>query len=190
VVPLTLETERLQLRPLSIDDVDELAPLHAEETFWRFPLGRGQTYEETRAFVEAQLERYAVDPAAVSAVVERSTGRLTGWGGLAVPHFLPEVLPAVEVGWRFGRAWWGRGYATEVGAAGVRYGFEQLDLDRIISIYEPPNTASGRVMDRLGFGFDHAADHPRTGAPLHVRSLTREAWEKLDAEGTWPRRPA
>ncbi len=73
-----------------------------------------------------------------------------GWLGLAVPHFLPEILPAVEVGWRLGERFRGQGYATEGAAAAVRYGFEELGLDRLVSIFEPANVASGRVMEKLG----------------------------------------
>jgi RimJ/RimL family protein N-acetyltransferase len=59
----------------------------------------------------------------VSAVVVGDTGELAGWAGLSVPTFLPEVLPAIEVGWRLGVQFRGRGYATEAGSEWVRYGF-------------------------------------------------------------------
>jgi RimJ/RimL family protein N-acetyltransferase len=70
---------------------------------------------------------------------------------LSIPTFLPEVLPAVEVGWRLGERHRGHGFATEAGRAWVRYGFEELRLESIVSIYEPENIASGAVMRRLGF---------------------------------------
>jgi deoxyribonuclease V len=163
---------------LRLDDLDELAVLHAEESFWRYPFGRGLTRDETRAFVERQIERSATDPAVVMAAVERRTGELMGWMGLSVPRFLPEILPAVEVGWRLGERWWGRGLATEGGAASLRYGFEQLGLDEIVSIYQPGNVASGRVMDHLGLTLCQVTTHPEIGVALHVRSLTCERWEQ------------
>ncbi|WP_237552257.1 GNAT family N-acetyltransferase [Streptomyces sp. SID5789] len=49
---------------------------------------------------------------------------MAGFTGLSVPNYLPEVLPAVEVGWRLGRAHWGQGMATEAAAAALRFGFE------------------------------------------------------------------
>ena len=61
------------------------------------------------------------------------------------------MLPSVEVGWRLAPAARGRGLATEAGAAAVRYGFTDGGLDRIVSIYEPENVPSGKVMERLGF---------------------------------------
>lgn len=169
----TLRTERLVLRPLAMDDLDALAALHSEESFWRYPLRRAQARDETEAFITRTMERY-VDPGlAVSAVVVGDTSELAGWAGLAVPTFLPEILPAVEVGWRLGEQFRGHGYATEAGGAWVRFGFDTLGLERIVSIYEPDNVASGAVMRRLGFEFERATVHPELVVPLHVMSLSR-----------------
>ena len=174
--PPTLETARLILRPLVEDDLDALTALHAEESFWWFPLQRGMTADETRAFMDRVRERTEADGVAMSAAVIKETGELAGWLGLAVPHFLPEILPAVEVGWRLGERFRGRGYATEGAAAAIGYGFDVLDLDRVVSIFDPANVASGRVMEKLGFEFERETCDPRTGAPLLVRDLTRARW--------------
>jgi RimJ/RimL family protein N-acetyltransferase len=128
---------------LALDDVDELAALHAQESFWRYPFGRGWSRAETESFLQRQIERYRDPGKALSAVVIGETGDLAGWAGLSIPTFLPEILPAVEVGWRLGEQYRGRGVATEAGAAWVRHGFEELGLDAIVSIYLPENTASG-----------------------------------------------
>ncbi len=69
-----------------------------------------------------------------------------------------------------------RGYATEAAAAALRWGFEELGLDEIVSIYEPDNLPSGRVMDRLGFGPGSATTGPERGHPLLVRRLTSGDW--------------
>ena len=172
----TLTTDRLVLRPLAMDDLVDLAALHAEESFWRYPYGRGWSRSETMAFLERTIERYEDPGIAVSAVMVADTGELAGWAGLAVPTFLPEILPAVEVGWRLGERFWGRGFATEAGRAWVRHGFEELGLDAIVSIFEPENTASGAVMHRLGFTLERETTHPTHLVQVHVMSLTRNAW--------------
>ena len=173
----TLTTDRLLLRPFTADDFDSLNELHAEESFWWFPLRRAMTPEETSAFLARVMGQYesATDPS-LHAVIESATGALAGWGGLSVPSFLPEVLPAVEVGWRLGSMFRGRGYATELGAAALRWGFTGLGLEKIISIFEPENHASGRVMDHLGFHPELETTHPAFGVPLLVRTLTAEQW--------------
>ncbi len=178
----TLTTERLVLRPFTEADLEALVPLQAEASFWWYPLRRGMTAEETAAFLERVISRYDDDGFGLEAVIERSTGELVGWAGLAVPHFLPEVLPSVVVGWRLAPGARGRGLATEAGAAAVRYGFTDGGLDRIVSIYEPENVPSGQVMVRLGFTHFLTTRGPRGGL-LDVTELTRHRWEALGAHG-------
>jgi RimJ/RimL family protein N-acetyltransferase len=177
-----LTTERLVLRPFAEGDLDALVPLHAEESFWWYPLRRGMTAEESAAFLERVIARYDDDGFGLEAVIDRSSGDLIGWAGLAVPHFLPQVLPSVEVGWRLAPAARGRGLATEAGAAAVRYGFTDGGLERIVSIYEPENVPSGKVMDRLGFTRFLTTSGPR-GELLHVTELSRTQWEAQGDHG-------
>lgn len=171
-----LTTDRLVLRPLAMGDLDDLAALHAEESFWRYPFGRAWSRSETESFLERTIEHYRDPGVAVSAVIVADTGELAGWAGLSIPTFLPEILPAVEVGWRLGERHRGHGFATEAGRAWVRYGFEDLRLESIVSIYEPENSASGAVMRRLGLSLERETSHPTHGVRLHVMSLSHYAW--------------
>lgn len=174
----TLITERLILRPLSMSDLEDLATLHAEESFWRYPYGRGFSRDETEQFLERTIERYDDPGMAVSAVVVAESMELAGWAGLSVPTFLTEILPAVEVGWRLGEQYRGYGYATEAGLAWIRFGFDELALDRLVSIYEPENEASGAIMRRLGFTLDGQFTHPELGVALHVTSQSADQWSR------------
>jgi RimJ/RimL family protein N-acetyltransferase len=172
----TLLTERLVLRPFHASDLNGLADLHAEESFWRYPLGRGQTKAETEAFLTRVLMQYSEVRIGVCAVIVADSGELAGWAGLSVPAFLPEILPAVEVGWRLGERYRGLGYSSEAGRAWVRFGFEERKLESIVSIYEPDNEASGRVMTKLGFTLQRETTHPAYGVPLHVMVRERSSW--------------
>ena len=178
----TLTTARLILRPLAPGDLDELEVLHAEESFWWYPFRRGMTREQTAAFLARVVERYDSDGFGIEAAIDRESGVMMGWAGLAVPHFLPEILPAVEVGWRFGEAYRGRGLATEAGAAALSWGFTAGGLDRIVSIYEPANVASGRVMERLGFT-PWLTTTGNLGEEVVVMELTRTEWEEGGSDG-------
>jgi RimJ/RimL family protein N-acetyltransferase len=84
-----------------------------------------------------------------NAVVERSTGRLVGRAGL----WFPEGWPGLEVGWVLARHAWGRGYATEAGAAWRDWAFDMLGADDLISVIHPENTVSIRVAERIGHVF-------------------------------------
>ncbi len=178
-----LTTDRLVLRPFVPADIDELAVIHAEESFWWYPLRGGMSKAQTEGFLERVIARYESDGFGVEAALDRESGAMIGWAGLAVPHFLPEILPAVEVGWRLARGFWGRGLATEAGAAALRWGFTEGGLNRIVSIYEPENAASGRVMERLGFTHWLSTREANHGEEVDVKELTRERWEELQAHG-------
>ena len=179
----TLTTARLVLRPFSRADLDALVPIHSEPSFWWYPLRSAMSEDETAAFLARVIERYDTDGFGVEALVDRESGALIGWAGLAVPHFLPEILPAVEVGWRLAASHRGRGLATEAGSAAVRWGFTEGGLERIVSIYEPENAASGRVMKKLGFTHCLTTKGRLHGEQIDVLELTRDRWRELGAHG-------
>lgn len=153
-------TDRLVLRRFRADDLDELAAVFANEEVWRFPLGRGLTRAETEGFLGRQIASWEGCGFGLWAVVERSTSRLVGFVGLSVPGFLPEILPAVEVGWRLHPDVWGRGYATEGAAAALHEASTTLGLDVVCSVPQKGNTASVRVCERLGLRLVREVDIP------------------------------
>lgn len=157
-----ITTERLELRRFRRDDLDELAEVFANVEVWRFPFGRGLTGVETAGFLDRQIASWEGCGFGLWAVVERSTARLVGFVGLSVPHFLPEILPAVEVGWRLHPDVWGRGYATEAARAALHEASATLGLDVVCSVPETRNTASVRVCERLGLRFVREVDIPAT----------------------------
>src|SRR5688572_19862545 len=99
-----------------------------------------------------------------------------GFAGLSQPLFLPEVLPAVEVGWRFAHDHWGQGYATESGRAALEHGFASVGLDRVIGIVNAENAASNRVMVKLGMVVDRDTVHPTAGVAVRVWGIARDRW--------------
>jgi RimJ/RimL family protein N-acetyltransferase len=143
-------TDRLDLRRFRPSDVDELTPVFAQDEVWRYPYGRGMSRDETEAFVGSQLAHWDEHRFGLWVAGERATGRTVGYAGLAIPTFLPEILPAVEVGWRFEPAVWGRGYATQAATAALDEAFTTLGLDEVCSLPQVDNPASCRVADRLG----------------------------------------
>ena len=86
-----------------------------------------------------------------------------GFVGLAFHNFEAHFTPAVEVGWRLARNYWGRGFASEAARAAVDDGFDRVALKEIVSFTVPENKRSVRVMQRLGMTHDPADDfdHPR-----------------------------
>src|SRR4030095_16482069 len=126
LAPMTKEllpdvrTERLDLRRFHLEDLDELATVFAQRAVWQCPHGGGMTRDETRGFLERQIAHREEHGFALWAARTLDDRALIGFVGLSVPGFLPEILPAVEVGWRLAPAAWGQGLAHGGAAAGPR----------------------------------------------------------------------
>jgi ribosomal-protein-alanine N-acetyltransferase len=81
----------------------------------------------------------------------RSTGALVGRGGLSRVQIVGQER--LEIGWVLLRSFWGQGYATEIGRAGLAFAFEELGAEEVVSVAETRNARSRAVMERLGFRY-------------------------------------
>ncbi len=102
---------------------------------------------EPRAIVERLRRQFEARRMGRFVVLHRVTGEKLGWCGLRW-NAAEEVA---DLGYRFCRRYWGQGFATESSEASIRYGFEELGLDRIVAHAMKANVASVRVLERLGF---------------------------------------
>ena len=142
---MRLSTERLVLRPPTLDDLPawHATFMDAEEVWYGAPRA---TIDENRQKLERQIahhERYRFGTCAADL---RSTGETIGAAGL---QYL-EGGPEIEVGYRFLKDHWNNGYATEAAAASIAYGFDELDLERIVAVALESNVASRRVLEKCG----------------------------------------
>jgi RimJ/RimL family protein N-acetyltransferase len=139
-----IETERLLLRPVRVDDVDDLVAMHAD------PLTRrvfGETArDEVEEWVERSLREWRERGHGRLAIVDRESGTFLGRSGL---RFWPE-FDEVEVGWVLVPAARGRGVATEAGRASIEWGFRDFALPYVTAMIAPDNDASTAVARRLG----------------------------------------
>jgi RimJ/RimL family protein N-acetyltransferase len=159
-----IETERLRLRRWRDSDLPMLARWNADARFMRH-MGRGPLSSDESAAALLRYQRHwAKHGFGIFAVEDRATGALIGRAG---PQF-HRLWPAdPEVGWGFDPEWWGKGLATEAGAACVKWAFRNLEISRLVSITTRENVASRRVMEKLGFSlFDEVVD-----LMLHVSLL-------------------
>lgn len=174
---VTLETPRLILRRWREADVAPMAAVNADPEVMRWIRdGSVRDEQQTRAGIRAWEGEWESRGFGLFAVEVRSTGELAGFTGLSVPAFLPEVLPAVEVGWRLGRSHWGQGLATEAAVAAVRFGFDERGLERIVSIAQVGNDASERIMTKLGMHPARETVNPTSGRRVRVFELSSEQY--------------
>jgi RimJ/RimL family protein N-acetyltransferase len=96
------------------------------------------------------------------AVEVEGVAPFVGFVGLNVPRFEPGW---VEIGWRLAREHWGHGYASEAAREVLRFGFEELELDEIVSFTSTINLPSRRVMERIGMTHDPSRDFDHPNVP-------------------------
>ncbi|MGW4701203.1 GNAT family N-acetyltransferase [Streptomyces sp. NPDC004285] len=165
-------TPRLLLRRWSDDDLVPMAEINADPEVMRW-IGDGSVRdpEQTADAVERYEEEWDEEGFGIFAVELLGSGELIGFAGLSVPDFLPEVLPAVEIGWRLGRPYWGQGYASEAAHAVLEFALQDRGLDRVIAITHAGNRASENVIRKLGMVPERETSHPVFGLPLNVYAI-------------------
>ncbi len=147
----TIETERLTMRGFTPDDLDRLAEVLSDPQVMRYmPGGRPLSREKAKANLRFILRHWDEHGFGWWAIINRADARLTGWCGLTYVDELSET----EVAYLFDRPYWGQGIGTEAAHASLRYGFEELKLDRIIALAVPENVGSWRVMEKNGLNFE------------------------------------
>ena len=170
---MKLVTERLLLRPWRAEDVDALTEIHADAEVMRW-LGGARDRDRTADIVERWTHGLELRGFGFLAAEDRRDGELLGMIGLSVPEFLPEILPAVEVGWRLRRDRWGLGLATEGARACVGHAFGALEIERLVAICQRENAASRRVAEKLGMRLERETVVPGDGTPIVLYALERE----------------
>jgi RimJ/RimL family protein N-acetyltransferase len=179
---LQLRTARLLLRRWRQIDREPFANLNADPVVMEhFPgvLSRAES-DAMVDRIEAQFDEVGYGLWAVETPDEAP---FIGFVGLSVPKFQAHFMPAVEIGWRLDRTYWGRGFATEAARAALADGFGRVGLTEIVSFTAPANVRSVRVMERLGMTHNPADDfeHPTLpeGHRLRRHVLYRLSRERL-----------
>jgi RimJ/RimL family protein N-acetyltransferase len=163
-----IETERLRLRRLREHDRDTVARWNADPAFTRHLAGV-QTRAESDEGFDRWQRHWDAHGFGLLAVEWAETGELIGRTG---PQYHSAWPHDPEIGWALDPAWWGRGIATEAGAASVAWSFGGLGFVRVVSITTEENRASRRVMAKLGFRLLERV--PSRWGELWVHALDRE----------------
>jgi RimJ/RimL family protein N-acetyltransferase len=154
---IILETSRLILRHLVMDDLDELFALYRDPEIRRyFPEGV-LTLEETREELEWHMHGHPRHPElGLWATVHKETGMFIGRCGL-LPWEIDGRLE-IEIAYLLDKSFWGQGLATEAARGIMDYGFEKLGFSRLICLIDPDNIASQRVAEKIGMTLERKVD--------------------------------
>ncbi len=176
----TVHTDRLTLRPFTLDDVAQLRPLVGEKEIAATTMTIPHPYPDGEAerWIGTHQPRFEEGKAATFAVTLRESGELIGAIGLSIKREHSHA----EMGYWIGKPYWNKGYATESTQALLQYGFETLGLNRIFAHHMTKNPPSGRVMQKIGMTFEGTLpQHIRKGdgfEDLALYGITRNQYDK------------
>ncbi len=167
----TLHTERLTLRPLSLEDWEAYAAAWADPRLTAFIGGQPRTRTESWGKFLQGIGLWPLFGYGYWSFVDSASGAFLGNGGLAsFERGIPELEGYPEAGWAFVPDAWGRGLATEAMAAILAWADKALGRPEIRCIIDPGNTASQRVAAKLGFEAMGEVDFPPGRTELYRRT--------------------
>ena len=175
----TLETDRLILRQLTVDDLEDVFayasdPLVARYVTWE----PHRSLDDSRFYIDLVLAKYRAGEVASWGLIHRRDRRLIGTGGF---QWWNQTHASAEIGYVLARAYWGRGLMTEAVREFIRFGFDEMDLNRIEACHDTANPASGRVMEKAGMTREgtrrEAVFLKGDFRDLHIYSILRREFE-------------
>ncbi len=149
---LILQTERLRLRPFSLDDALNVQKLAGDKNIAQTTLLIPHPYKDGDAeiWINTHKPMLGKGKSVTYAIVVKNTDDLIGAIGLT----LSQEYDHAEMGYWIGAPFWGKGYCTEAARGILKYGFEELKLNRIFAHHMTNNPASGKVMEKIGMLYE------------------------------------
>jgi len=156
-VAIILETARLLLRHLDMNDVEALYAFYQDIEIRRYFPDGVLSYDDTREELEWYMNGHPQYPKlGLWATVHKPSGKFIGRCGL-LPWEIDGKLE-IEIAYLLGKEFWHQGFATETAQGIMSYGFEKLHLTRLICMMHPENIASQKVAERIGMKFENQVD--------------------------------
>jgi RimJ/RimL family protein N-acetyltransferase len=161
-----IETARLYLRQFTLNDLDDLYRIYSDAEIMKY-IGKGvRTRAETESAIHNILKHWEQNNFGMWAVVHKTDCKTIGRCGLC---FLDKT-PEVELGYALDKFYWNQGLATEASLASLNYGFEILQLEKIVAIARPENIASQRVMQKVGMKYEKNARYYESDVVYYSKS--------------------
>jgi len=167
-MPVTLHTPRLQLRPHALSDAAFMVRLNSDPEVVRYTGDGPLDLPGARGVVRYLHEKQ--HPFGMARLLVLRDGHPIGWCGLR--RLSLEETP--DLGYRFLRSAWGKGYATEASVAVLDHGFSVPDIHTVRAEADARNPASIRVMERLGMTIQGPFEDDE--GPYITATLTRSDW--------------
>lgn len=144
-----IETERLNLKPLAIDDSHSLLEIFSDPEVMRYwNTAPWTTIQDAIDFINKSNDSMLRQESLILGVYLKSTGELAG---KCMLFSYDQESKRAETGFGLGRSCWGKGYISEAGEALIQYGFDSLGLRRVEAEIDPNNQSSAKALKKLGF---------------------------------------
>lgn len=163
-----IETERLILRPMNCEDIESVYEMRRDKEIMRFIREPVTDQREAENWINLISSRWTKDRIGFCSLIEKESGKFAGWCGL----WQLKESGEIEVGYAITKKFWGKGYASESAEAFLEYGFNELNLEKIVAVARPENAASRRVMEKIGMQFDYTGEF--YGRDLVHYSITKK----------------
>ncbi|MDU1217967.1 MAG: GNAT family N-acetyltransferase [Streptococcus sp.] len=144
-----METERLRLRPVTLEDAPAMFEYASDEAVTRYTFPTNQSLEETKNNI-AQF--YLANPLGRWGIELKSNGQFIGTIDL---HKIDPVLKKAAIGYIINKKYWNQGLTTEANRAVIELAFEKIGMNKLTALYDKANPASGKVMEKSGMRFSH-----------------------------------
>lgn len=153
MMELTLETKRLLLRPLALEDAGAMFAMdhnpNVHKYLWQSPT---QTIEETLKIIAYVQEQYQKNKIGRFATILKETGEFIGWTGIKYidDHIENGNTNFYDYGYRLNEKFWNKGYATEASLTWLDYGFTQMSIEKMNAYTHNENGASNHILNKIG----------------------------------------
>ena len=150
-----IETERLVLRPVTLDDAEAMFEYASNQENTRYTFPTNQSLEETKNNI-AQF--YLANPLGRWGIELKSNGEFIGTIDL---HKLDAVIKKAAIGYIINQKYWNQGLTTEANRAVIEVAFEKIGMNKLDAFHDKDNPASGKVMEKSGMRFSHEEPYAR-----------------------------
>jgi RimJ/RimL family protein N-acetyltransferase len=166
-------TPRLYLRETTAQDAEVMFALNSDPEVLRYTGDEPFESIEEAAIFLANYQDFKKNNMGRWAVVRKEDETVLGWCGLKL-H--PDGM--VDLGFRLFKKYWNQGYATEASLGCLKYGFETLNLTKIVGRVVPANVASARVLQKLGMNFSHLEMDENHREEIAIYKITHEDFRR------------
>ena len=163
----SIETDRLLLRPVTLDDAEEMFEYASDKDNTRYTFPTNQNLEETKNNI-AQF--YLANPLGRWGIELKSNGHFIGTIDL---HKIDPVLKKAAIGYIINKKYWNKGLTTEANRAVIELAFEKLGMNKLVALHDKANPASGKVMEKSGMLFSYVEPYACMDQHEEGRIVTR-----------------